>query len=74
MLTDLLILFFLLIFSGDKMATYKELLDELARWEYKELLAQHSLEELKELKEKFEAHRSELIKALEEKEKKGEFN
>jgi len=56
------------------MATYRELLDELAQWEYKELLAQHSLAELKELKEKFEKHRAELIKALEEKEKKGEFD
>ena len=73
-MTDLLILFFPLIFSGDKMATYRELVDELAKWEYHELLEQHSLEELKELKEKFEKHRAELIKALEEKEKKGEFD
>ncbi len=56
------------------MATYRELVDELAKWEYHELLEQHSLEELKELKEKFEKHRAELIKALEEKEKKGEFD
>ncbi len=54
--------------------TYRELLDELAKWEFHELMQQHSLEELKELKEKFEKHRLQLIKALEEKEKKGEFN
>jgi len=52
---------------------YKEILNELADWEFHELLQQHSLKELKALKEKFEAHRSQLIRALEEKEKKGEM-
>lgn len=53
--------------------SYKELLDELVQWEYHELLEQHSLQELKELREKFEKHREELVKALEEKEKSGEM-
>jgi len=53
---------------------YGELLDELSQWEYHELLEQHSLSELKELKNKFECHREELIKALVEKEKKGELD
>ncbi len=53
--------------------SYKALLDELAKWEFHELMQQHSLQELKELKEKFEKHRAELVKALEEKEKKGEM-
>lgn len=53
--------------------SYKDLLDELVQWEYHELLEQHSLQELKELKEKFERHRIELIRALEEKEKAGEM-
>jgi len=54
--------------------TYRELLDELVKWEFHELMQQHSLEELKQLREKFENHRAELIKALEEKEKKGEMD
>ncbi len=53
--------------------TYSEILDELARWEYHDLLEQHSLKELRALKEKFDRHRKELIRALEEKEKLGEL-
>jgi len=53
--------------------SYKEILDELVQWEYHELLEHHTLQELRELKEKFEKHRQELIKALEEKERKGEI-
>jgi len=53
--------------------SYSEILEELAQWEYHDLLEQHSLHELRELKEKFERHRKELIRALEEKEKLGEL-
>lgn len=56
-----------------KKRSYKKILEELASWEYHELLQQHSLKELKALKAKFESHRKKLVKALGEKEKKGEM-
>lgn len=64
----------LLLLVNKMSRTYKEILDELVQWEFHELLEQHSLQELEDLREKFEEHRKELIKALKEKEKKGEID
>jgi len=53
--------------------SYTDLLDELAQWEVHELMQQHSVSELRELREKFEKHRTELISAIEQKETSGDL-
>lgn len=56
-----------------KEKSYKALLDEIARFEFHELMEQHSLKELKSFRKKVDKQRAMLINALKEKEKKGEL-
>ena len=49
--------------------SYREILEELVKWQMHQLKERHSANELKDLQKMFDSHRQELIKALEEKEK-----
>ena len=49
--------------------SYREILEELVKWQMHQLKERHTTSELKDLQAMFDGHRQELIRALEEKEK-----